>query len=88
MGLYLLLSLNVFGAHPNEAFSSLAIPDWKNFIRLHIDKEGHLRLYPVGLRRVPRSWKPGETARDSAWVADPKDRRATPPALIEPPIVL
>jgi hypothetical protein len=88
MGLYLLLSLNVFGAHPNEAFSSLAIPDWKNFIRLHIDKEGHLRLYPVGLRRVPRSWIPGETARDPAWVADPKDRRATPPALIEPPIVL
>jgi hypothetical protein len=88
MGLYLLLSLNVFGAHPNEAFSSLAIPDWKNFIRLHIDREGHLRLYPIGIRRVPRSWKPGETAREPAWVADPKDRRATPPALIEPPIVL
>ena len=88
MGLYLLISLNVFGAHPNEAFSSLAIPDWKNFIRLHIDKEGHLRLYPIGLRRVPRSWKPGETARDPAWVADPKDRKATPPTLIEPPIVL
>lgn len=88
MGLYLLLSLNVFGAHSNEAFSSLAIPDWKNFIRLHIDKQGHLRLYPIGFRRVARSWKPGETARDPAWVADPKDRRATPPALIEPPIVL
>jgi hypothetical protein len=88
MGLYLLLSLNVFGAHSNEAFSSLAIPDWKNFIRLHIDKQGHLRLYPIGFRRVARSWKPGETARDPAWVADPKDRRATPPALIEPPIVV
>ncbi|KFE61079.1 metallophosphoesterase [Hyalangium minutum] len=88
MGLYLLVSLNVFGVHANEAFSSLAIPDWKNFIRLHIDKAGHLRLYPIGLRRVPRSWKPGELARDPAWVADPKDRRATPPALIEPPIVL
>lgn len=88
MGLYLLISLNVFGAHPNEAFSSLAIPDWKNFIRLHIDQEGHLRLYPIGFRRVPRAWKPGEAAREPAWVADPKDRRATPPTLIEPPIVL
>ncbi|HYH97795.1 hypothetical protein [Hyalangium sp.] len=88
MGLYLLLSLNVFGAHPNEAFSSLAIPDWKNFIRLHIDKEGHLRIFPIGLRRVPRAWKRGETAREPEWVADPRDKRATPPALIEPPIVL
>lgn len=88
MGLYLLLSLNVFGAHPNEAFSSLAIPDWKNFVRLHIDKSGHLRIFPIGIRRVPRSWKPGETVREPAWVADPKDRRATPPALIEPPIAL
>jgi hypothetical protein len=88
MGVYLLLSLNVFGAHPNEAFSSLAIPDWKNFVRLHIDKEGHLRLFPIGIRRVPRTWKPGETAREPAWVADPKDRRATPPALIEPPIII
>lgn len=88
MGLYLLLSLNVFGAHANEAFSSLAIPDWKNFIRLHIGKNGELSIFPVGIRRVPRAWKPGETTREPAWVADPQDRRATPPMLIEPPIVL
>src|SRR5438552_1029184 len=31
LGLYLLVSLNVFGRHHNEAFSSLAIADWKNF---------------------------------------------------------
>ncbi|WP_224241975.1 MATE family efflux transporter [Hyalangium gracile] len=88
MGLYLLISLNGFGAHPNEAFSSLAIPDWKNFIRLRIAPDGRLWLFPIGLRRVPRSWKPGETARDPEWVPDPRDRRATPPALIEPPLVL
>ncbi|HVG59018.1 MAG TPA: hypothetical protein VNA24_10725 [Hyalangium sp.] len=88
MGLYLLLSLNVFGAHPNEAFASLAIPDWKNFVRLHIDGNGRLRIFPIGIRRVPRAWKPGETAREPEWVADPKDRRATPPTLIEPPLTL
>ncbi len=88
MGLYLLLSLNGFGAHPNEAFSSLAIPDWKNFIRLHIDKDGRLRIFPIGIRRVPRSWKPGTAAREPEWVADPQDRRATPPALIEPPLTV
>ncbi|WP_239470341.1 metallophosphoesterase [Archangium violaceum] len=86
MGLYLLLSLNGFGAHPNEAFSALAIPDWKNFLRLRIDKDGRLWLYPIGIRRVPRAWKPGETAREPEWVADDKD--ATPPELIEPPIVI
>ncbi|WP_246357357.1 metallophosphoesterase family protein [Pyxidicoccus fallax] len=88
MGAYLVVSLNVFGCHPNEAFSSLAIPDWKNFLRLRIDREGRLTVYPVGIRRVPRAWKPGETVREPEWVADPKDTRATPPELIEPPIVL
>ncbi len=86
LGLYLVLSMNGFGAHANEAFSALGIPDWKNFLRLRIDRDGALWLYPVGLRRVPRGWKPGETAREPEWVSD--DERATPPALIEPPIVI
>jgi len=88
MGIYLLVALNVFSAHPNEGFSSLAIPDWKNFLRLHITPDGHLRIFPIGIRRVPRAWKPGATVRDPEWVADPKDTRATPPTLIEPPIVV
>jgi hypothetical protein len=87
LGLYLLISLNGFGAHANEAFSALAIPDWKNFLRLRIDKEGQLWIFPVGIRRVPRAWKPGEReARDPEWVSDDKD--ATEPELIEPPIVI
>ncbi len=86
LGLYLLISLNGFGAHANEAFSSLTIPDWKNFLRLRIDGDGRLWLYPIGLRRVPRAWKRGQTAREPEWVAD--DKNATPPELIEPPIVI
>ncbi len=88
VGAYLLLSLNVFSCHPNEAFSSLSIPDWKNFLRLHFDAEGHLTVYPVGLRRVPRRWKRGRSSEDPAWVPDPADTRATPPRLIENPIVI
>ncbi|MFL5351037.1 metallophosphoesterase family protein [Archangium sp.] len=86
LGVYLLISANGFGAHANEAFSALAIPDWKNFLRLRIDKEGQLWIFPVGIRRVPREWKPGQTVREPEWVADDKD--ATPPELIEPPIVI
>jgi hypothetical protein len=87
MGLYLLISLNVFGRHSNEAFSSLAIQDWKNFLRLHIDKNGDLTIYPIGIRRVPRQWKArgkGETGPE--LVSD--DPRASEPELIEPPIVM
>jgi hypothetical protein len=87
MGLYLLVSMNVFGRHSNEAFSSLAMQDWKNFLRLHIDTNGDLTIYPIGIRRVPRHWKErrkGETGPE--LVSD--DPRATAPELIEPPIVM
>jgi hypothetical protein len=87
MGLYLLISMNVFGRHSNEAFSSLAIQDWKNFLGLHIDKSGDLTIYPIGIKRVPRRWEPrGEGETGPELVS--KDRRATAPELIEPPIVM
>jgi Calcineurin-like phosphoesterase len=87
MGLYLLISLNIFGRHSNEAFSSLAIQDWKNFLRLHIDQQGNLTIYPIGIRRVPRRWKPrSEGMAGPELVSD--DARATEPELIEPPLVV
>lgn len=54
LGLYLLVALNVFGAHPLEAFSSLRIEDYKSFLRLRIEKDGTLRLYPIAIPKVPR----------------------------------
>ncbi|HEV2802411.1 MAG TPA: metallophosphoesterase [Pyrinomonadaceae bacterium] len=87
MGAYLLFSMNFFGRHSNEAFSSLAIEDWKNFLRLHINESGDLTIYPVGIRRVPRKWKPRtDKAAGPALVSDDPD--ATAPELIELPIVL
>lgn len=85
MGLYLTVSVNGFLAHSNEAFISLAIPDWKNFLRLRIDKDGQLTVYPVGLERVPRKWKP-TNAGPYAPAYEPDDPEATEPALIEPPV--
>lgn len=85
MGLYLLISLNFFGRHGNEAFSSLGIEDWKNFLRLHIDENGNLTIYPVGIRRVPRKWK--RNAQPGSELV-PDDARATKPELIEPPIAM
>ena len=57
MGIYLCVSLQVFGRHSNEAFSALKIQDYKNFLRMHIDKEGALTIYPVKIEKVPRDWK-------------------------------
>jgi hypothetical protein len=83
MGAYLLVSLNVFGRHSNEAFSSLRIPDFKNFLRLHVRPDGALAIYPFGIARVPRRWKPNPdaTAYDARLVPD--DPHATPAAAIE-----
>lgn len=51
-GLYLLISLSLFGRHWNEAFSAIRIRHFKNMLRMRITAEG-LTLYPVGIRHVP-----------------------------------
>jgi 3',5'-cyclic AMP phosphodiesterase CpdA len=88
MGLYLLVSLNVFGRHSEEAFSAMRIQDFKNFLRLQITADGTLTIHPLCIERVPRRWHP----RDAS--ARPDDPAALQPdrpiaiAPIEPPIVL
>jgi hypothetical protein len=86
MGLYLIVSLNIFGRHGNEAFSSLAVEDWKNFLRLHVDENGDLWIYPIGIRRVPRKWK--RRNHESGQELVPDDPKASEPQLIEPPILM
>ena len=88
-GLYLLISLNVFGRHFNESFSTIAVEDWKSFLKLKIDRNGDLTIYAVGIRRVPRKWKINDRASAAEIVPDEeRDKDATAPALIEPPIIL
>lgn len=87
MGLYLLVSLNVFGRHSEEAFSAMRIQDYKNFLRLHVASDGTLTIHPIRIDRVPRRWVDGDGSR-------PRDPAALVPgeplvpALIERPIVL
>lgn len=81
MGVYLYISLHYFGRHSNEAFSALKIEDYKNFLRMHIDKNGALTIYPIKIEKVPRNWS------DEGDYFKPSD--GTPPELIEDaPIVL
>jgi hypothetical protein len=73
IGLYLLVSVQVFGRHANEAFSSLRIQDYKQFLRLRIGRDGVLTLWCFGIDRVPRRWREEGSGRK---VGD--DPHATP----------
>ncbi|HJZ81934.1 MAG TPA: hypothetical protein VKD91_16370, partial [Pyrinomonadaceae bacterium] len=67
-------------------FSALAIPDWKNFLKLKIDNDGQLTIFPIGIRRVARKWK--ATSQSDGAVFEPDDPKATGPELIDGPIVV
>ncbi len=75
MGIYLFISLHIFGRHDNEAFSALAIEDYKNFLRLHIDKNGALNIYPFKIERVSKDWK-GEKSPDGKIFCTPNDGKS------------
>lgn len=86
MGLYLLVSLNVFGRHSEEAFSALKVQDYKHFLRLHIGRDGALTIHPVKIERVPRRWRDRAAGDDTPSRVVP-DAPFTP-ELIEPPVVV
>jgi len=55
-GTWLAISLNVFKSMCDLAFSSLQIQHYKNFVKLHVNKDGELEVYAIGMRKVPTSW--------------------------------
>ncbi|HEX2573910.1 MAG TPA: calcineurin [Polyangia bacterium] len=77
LGLYLWVSLTLFGRHVNESFSSLRIQDYKNFLRLHIDRAGRLTIFAVGLERVPRRWRVDPSSGQSERLV-PEDTPLSP----------
>ena len=86
LGLYLLISINVFGRHSEEAFSALRIEDFKHFLRMRVAADGSLTIYPIKVEKVPRQWRfwrNGDTSRSVVQPVPP-----ITPELIEDPIVL
>ena len=86
MGIYLFISLNLFSRHHNEAFSALKVADYKNFIRLKIEANGDLIIFPIGVRRVVKKWRENADLRQGPRIV-PDDANADNPELIEDPIV-
>ncbi len=81
LGLYLFISIRIFGRHSNEAFSSLKIQDFKQWLRLRIDTSGALTIYAIAIDRVPRRWRPAKREGQETFTAH--DSRATQPRLID-----
>lgn len=62
-GLYLYGAQRV-GVNVNEAFSAMAIQDYKCFLRIHLGADGDMKLYPVKIENCPRwTFSPDETGR-------------------------
>ena len=85
MGGYLWLS-SLFGTLLDESYSSLRIQDWKSFIRIRVSADGGLKIFPVGLRKVARSWR--RVAGDGGEPRLQPEDEVTPPTLIEVPLEL
>mmetsp|Transcript_16000 Transcript_16000/g.29015 ORF Transcript_16000/g.29015 Transcript_16000/m.29015 type:complete len:405 (-) Transcript_16000:279-1493(-) len=64
-GSWLAITLNFFKCQYDEGFSSLRIQHWKNFLRMHINENGDLEIFAIGLHRVPKKWR-----KDPAWEGD------------------
>ena len=85
MAVYLLAAIVIFRTHGNLAYSAVGIEDCKNFLRLWIDKDGKLTVYPIGVERVCKEWH---------WVQEGRRKVYRPNGtqikmkLIEPPIEL
>lgn len=63
IGVYLLLSLQVFGRHSNEAFSALRIGDYKHWLRFVVEATGDLTVHVIGIDRVGRGERPASRPR-------------------------
>jgi hypothetical protein len=91
MGLYLFVTHFFWRRHVTEAFSAMHLEDYKGFLRMRIDRDGGLTIFPIGVERVCRDWRfvsprdasnPGVT---DPWF-EPEEGSAPSPALIEAPI--
>src|SRR5262245_3729119 len=88
-GVYLLITERLPGLHlhTDEVFSAQHIEDYKNFLRLHIDKSEQLTIYPIGVTRVIKKWKLNPMAADGqSWFEEADG--VIESHLIEEPIVI
>ena len=80
-----LWATNCLGLHGTEGYAALHHQDFKHFLRLHIEADGALTVYPIAVDRVARKWTLCPDAPAHApWFAP--DGSEPEPHLIEKPI--
>ncbi len=82
-----LWATNCLGFHGNEGYAPLHHQDLKHFLRLHIEADGALTVYPIGVDRVVRKWTlcpdaPAHAPWFAPYGSEPE------PHLIEKPITI
>jgi hypothetical protein len=75
------------GINTNEVFAAQRIEDYKNFLRLHIDAQGDLTVYPVKVPKINRKWRFVPAAAVGQSFYEPAES-APQAELIESPIVI
>jgi hypothetical protein len=82
-----LWATNCLGLHGNEGYAPLHHQDLKHFLRLHIETDGALTVYPIGVERICRKWTLCPDAPAHApWFAPAGSEPQ--PHLIEKPITI
>lgn len=82
-----LMIVSRFGINLNEVMAGQSIEDHKGFLRLHIDADGQVTVYPIKLPKVCRYWRADPDGAPTDPVLRP-DGFELRPALIEPPITV
>jgi len=86
IGLYLVLANRGLGIHTNEVFSCQHIPHYKHVVRLHVDPDGDLTIYPLGVPTVERNWSLHPDGRPQEPWFEGTGELADRVELIEPPV--
>ncbi|WP_420813606.1 metallophosphoesterase [Planosporangium thailandense] len=64
-----LLVASAFDVNVNELFAAQGIVDYKSFLRLHLDADGTLTIYPIAVARVGRRWRATpEAPAEKPWI--------------------
>lgn len=57
-----LIGANLLGLNDNELFSAIRVSDYRCFVRLRVDRDQVLTMYPIGVDRVVRTWRVDDEA--------------------------
>lgn len=52
-----LILANRLGLNDNELFSAIRVADYRCFVRIRVDADERLTLFPIGVDRITRTWR-------------------------------